>query len=435
MATSSAAAVLASLLEQLEASQWADAGSLAEVQQRHVALLAEHARSCSPHFASRLQVAGIEPRDLADRGQFAKLAVITRRDVQAAGAAMSCTTLPGGHGDVGTTVTSGSTGEPVTVRRTAVTALFWNAMAMRELRWHRRELSGRLCTIRAKTAAYSKRETWGPPASLLGHTGPALALPVATDTRQLVEWIAAWSPTLLVLYPSTLAAVTDHCARYSVRPAGLQHVLTTGETLSATVRADAEATLGAPVADCYSSEEFGCIAAQCPASGLYHVMAESVIVEVLRDDGTPCDDGEAGRVVVTDLHNYATPLVRYDIGDVAAPGPPCPCGRGLPTLRRIVGRQRNLIRMPDGRRHWPLTGFPRCRDVAPVRQYQLVQESRDGMNARLVVERPLRADEEERLRALFQRAAGHPFRMRFTYFPDRIPSGPSDKFEEFVCCI
>jgi phenylacetate-CoA ligase len=432
---SDAAAVLASLLEHLEASQWAAAEALEASQLRHLGLLAEHASASSPFFAERLAAARVKPGDLAARSGFASLPVMTRRDVQLAAARLHSTRVPATHGRIGLTVTSGSTGEPVTVRRTGVTALFWNALTMRELRWHRRDVAGRLCTIRARTPAYAELDDWGPPASLLAQTGPALALPAATDTGRLVKLVVAWSPTFLVLYPSTLAAFIDYCARHRVRVPSLQHVLTTGETLSAAVRADAEATLGAAVADCYSSEECGCIASQCPVTGLYHVMAESLIVEVLRDDAQPCDDGEVGRVVITDLHNYATPLVRYDTGDVAEAGPPCPCGRGLPTLRRIIGRQRNLIRLPDGRRHWPITGFPRCREVAPVLQYQLVQETRDGIDARLVVERPLSAGEEDRLRELFQQAAGYPFRMRFTYFTDRIPVGRSDKFEEFVCRV
>jgi phenylacetate-CoA ligase len=425
-------AVLNALVEQLDASQWAGSDALLASGRRHVARLAEHAHASSPYFAERLTAAGVTPADLAHAGGFTRLPVMTRRDAQAAGDRLYCVSVPERHGEVGVTVTSGSTGEPVTTRRTLVAALFWNAMAMRDLRWHQRDLAGRLCTIRAHTSTYAESADWGPPASLLTKTGPALALPIATDASQLVEWLRAWSPTFLSLYPSTLAAFTDYCARHDVRVPSLRQVLTTGETLSAAVRADATAVLNVAVTDCYSSEECGCIALQCPESGLYHVMAESVLVEVLHDDGRPCGEGEAGRVVVTDLHNYATPLVRYDIGDVAQVGPPCPCGRGLPTLRHVLGRQRNLIRLPDGRRHWPLTGFPRCRDIAPVLQYQLVQETVDLIVARLVVERPLRDDEEERLRELFREAAGYPFQLRFSYVRDRLAS---DKFEEFVCRV
>jgi phenylacetate-CoA ligase len=64
-----------------------------------------------------------------------------------------------------------------------------------------------------------------------------------------------------------------------------------------------------------------------------------IYAEILDDADRPCAPGEVGRVVVSTLHNYAMPLFRYDLGDLAEVGPPCECGRTLPVLNRIVGRQ------------------------------------------------------------------------------------------------
>jgi phenylacetate-coenzyme A ligase PaaK-like adenylate-forming protein len=61
-------------------------------------------------------------------------------------------------------------------------------------------------------------------------------------------------------------------------------------------------------------------------------------VEVLDEEGRPCAPGETGRVVATSLNNFAMPLIRYETGDTAEVGAPCPCGRGLPVLTRIMGR-------------------------------------------------------------------------------------------------
>jgi phenylacetate-CoA ligase len=89
--------------------------------------------------------------------------------------------------------------------------------------------------------------------------------------------------------------------------------------------------------------------------------------------------------------------------------------------------------MPDGVRHWPLVGFDRFREIAPIVQYQLVQDGRESIETRLVVARPLKASEESDLRAHIQASLGFPFALRFTYFEGRIPAGPSGKFEEFIC--
>ena len=164
-------------------------------------------------------------------------------------------------------------------------------------------------------------------------------------------------------------------------------------------------------------------------------MAETLIVEVLREDGAPARVGEAGQVAITDLHNHATPLIRYLVGDHAEVGPPCPCGRGLPTLARILGRTRNMIVKPDGARHWPLTGYKQFREIAPVVQYQFVQTALDRVEVRLVAERPLTAEEETDLAEHIRWKLRHPFAVDFVYFPERLPLGPNGKFEEFLSLL
>jgi len=429
------AAALRALVEQIGRSQWASPGELASSQFRHVGLLAEYCNRHSPFFATRLRRAGLIPADLADPAGFQRLPVMTRRDVQAAGEDLFCREVPSAHGQVSETRTSGSTGEPVLVRRTAVTALFWNAIVMRDLLWHERNLCGRLCTITPLVSERVEDEDWGPPATLFARTGPMLSLPIAADVARLVHWVDAFQADFVAMFPSTLDVFTTYCRRDDHALPHLRQVLSIGETLSQPVRAAAEELFGITVADCYSSEEFGTIALTCPDTGLYHVMSESVLAEILDEGGRPCEPGQAGRVTITSLHNYATPLVRYAIGDVAEVAGPCPCGRGLPAWRRVLGRERNLILMPDGTRVWPVTGFPRCREVAPVVQYQLVQQDRDTVEARLVVERSLSPTEEDGLRALFHDWIGHPFALRFSYFYERFPIGPTGKFEEFVCNV
>src|SRR5262249_14466253 len=143
------------------------------------------------------------------------------------------------------------------------------------------------------------------------------------------------------------------------------------------------------VVDSYSSEELGYIGLQCPGREHYHVQAENLLVEVLRGDGSPCVAGETGRMVVTTLHNFAMPFVRYANGDYAEVGPACPCGRGLPVLTRIAGRQRNMLMRPDGVQHWPSFPTEVWGGIAPVRQLQVVQDALDHVEVRLVLPRDL----------------------------------------------
>jgi phenylacetate-CoA ligase len=149
---------------------------------------------------------------------------------------------------------------------------------------------------------------------------------------------------------------------------------------------------------------------------------------VLGEDGAPYSP-KIGRVVITDLHNFAMPLIRYAIGDYAEVGEPCSAGRGLPSLRAVLGRRRNMIVFPDGRRHWPLTGFHRFGDVAPIRQYQFVQHTREHIEVRLVADRPLSTAQPTLV-------ADHP--RLFGYRSLGAPASARRRvrgrqFEEFVC--
>ena len=191
--------------------------------------------------------------------------------------------------------------------------------------------------------------------------------------------------------------------------------------------------LGAKLIDLYSSQEVGNIAMQCPDHDHYHIQSESSLVEILNDAGEPCKPGEAGRVVVTNLHNWAMPLLRYEIRDYAVVGEPCDCGRSLPVLKRILGRERNMVRLPNGEQRWP-TGFLKCAEIAPIRQFQFVQTRIDCIEGKLVTERPLSKEEEAALRSTLHETFGYPFELVFERV-DAIPRKPNGKFEEFSCAI
>jgi phenylacetate-CoA ligase len=429
-----AAAAMAAMLGRLDRSQWFDAATLRSLQFRQLSALAEHAATHSPQFGRRLRAAGLVPEDLATAEGLVRLPPLRRQDVQSA-PDLFCVQIPPDHAPVREARTSGSTGEPVCIRRTAVTQFMWSAHVIRDMLWHPRDFKARQCAIRANVNQVQRFSDWGGLVASMFETGEVLVVPITTPLAELVAMLDDFRPDNLVAYPNVVAAMVEACRRRGDGIEGLGHLRMIGETLSPALRRDVQEVLGAAVTDVYSSEEIGYITLQCPDTELHHVMAETVLIEVLRDDGSPCDEGELGKVVATDLHNFATPMIRYEMGDYAEVGPPCSCGRGLPTLRRIVGRERNLLRLPDGGRHWPLLGGLHFRDVAPVRQFQAIQHDFERIEVRLIVERAMTDVEERDLRAMILRALGHPFTLDLCFFEGRLPTGPNGKFEEFVCAM
>jgi phenylacetate-CoA ligase len=189
--------------------------------------------------------------------------------------------------------------------------------------------------------------------------------------------------------------------------------------------------LGVPLVDMYSSQEVGYIALQCPEHEHYHVQSENVLVEILNADNEPCEPGEVGQVVITTLQNYAMPLIRYAILDYAEVGTACSCGRSLPVLNRVMGRQRNMLTLPNGKHTWPTFPVKSWGHIKAIRQMQLVQKTLEHIEVRLVADRPLGPNEESELAEILRQRFGHPFQVSFLYL-DRIERGKNFKFEDFI---
>ena len=97
------------------------------------------------------------------------------------------------------------------------------------------------------------------------------------------------------------------------------------------------------------------------------------MIEVLNEAGKPVEPGETGEVVATSFYNYAMPFIRYATGDFAELGGPCPCGRVLPVLKRILGRRRNRFTLAGGRIAWPIVELGELTALFSIGDYQIVQ--------------------------------------------------------------
>jgi phenylacetate-CoA ligase len=426
---------------QLERSQWLAPDALRELQQAQARRLLEHAMRTVPYYRALFRGAGVGAAAGLDAAHFARLPISRRAMVSEAGEALRSTAVPKAHGREHPVTTSGTTGTPVRLRGTDLTAFMWRAFTLREHLWQGRDFSAKLAAIRwAKkdfaAAPHGERWAgWGDAVELLYESGPAAMLNVITPLAGQAAWLAAERPRYLVSFPSNLAALAEYCAERKLELPGLAEVRTVGEVLTVQQRALFARVWGCKVTDMYTCEEAGYLALQCPeAPQHYHVQAENVLLEVVDDAGAACAPGEAGHVLITTLHNFATPLIRYELGDIVELGGACPCGRGLPVVKGIRGRRRNRLRLPDGRSEFPYLGEHGQIAAASgvrVRQFQFVQRSVEEVEVKLVTDREFTADEAERVRRVVQSNLGYPFRITLTRCAE-IPKGPGGKYQEFV---
>jgi phenylacetate-CoA ligase len=313
------------------------------------------------------------------------------------------------------------------VKGTEITALFLRALDLRYHLWHGRDFSGKTARISRVTPSKAPEK---PTAWVAGYaSGPMVTFDVTRPAAEQLAWLKEVNPDYLLTYPSNLLSLVQHCEETGDKVPRLREVVTMGEVLEPEVRAACERVWGVRVVDAYSTQEVGMIASQCPEHPHYHVQSENVLVEILDKEGKSCAPGETGRLVVTDLHNFATPLIRYEIGDFAEVGEPCSCGRGLPVITRILGRVRNMLTLPSGDRIWPAFSKALREALPQLRQAQLVQRTLDEIEIRLVVASPLTPQEEDRARAALGQALSDAFAYRFAYV-DEIPRSPGGKFEE-----
>jgi len=102
-----------------------------------------------------------------------------------------------------------------------------------------------------------------------------------------------------------------------------------------------------------------------------HIATESAVMDLV-----PQPEGPA-EVLLTDLHNFSEPVIRYRVGDLVEPSDgACACGRRLPAHGLIHGRAGDMIELPDGRRINGLLPYYIFRHHAKsgrVREYQFVQ--------------------------------------------------------------
>jgi len=415
--------IMLALLAQLNETQWWPAGLLRKMQATQLAGLLRHAAESTDYYSDNLPRSVLR-KERPGPEDWLEIPTLGRTTVRDQFEALQSRAPPQAHGPTNVAVTSGSTGRPVRVVHTALSAAYEGAALLRYHEWHERDFQARLASIKHNHLPTAGKEdfyqsNWGWPVSHVYPSGQVAALTLASTVSQQAAWLQRVKPDYLLSLPSNLTYLIKYFRDHGLAAPGIRSVSTIMEVVQPNLRALCRDVWGASIVDSYSCRETGTLAVQCPLHEHYHVVPENNLVEVLRDDGTPCGSGESGRVVVTDLHNFAMPLIRYELGDYAELGDPCDCGRGLPVITRIHGRYRNMMLLPDGDRAWPHMARTTLMQLDYIRQYRFVQTARDTIEAHLVVTRPLSTEEERYLVNTWHKRWPYPFKVVFKY-PETI---------------
>ncbi len=406
----------------LEQSQWWTAERIRDFQWRELQRLLKHTFETVPHYRQKYASAGISVGDVCTWDDFRNLPPLTREEVNTHRQELCSTTylerlMP--------ETTGGSSGVPTRFFITLESCDWRDAVAQRAYGW-----SG--CFL-GERALY----LWGPPLGrqsvweikknqLYHRVRRELLISTFRQTEQFWEqtWRQgiAFRPRFLVGIVSSL----EHFVRYGqmhglVLPE-LRAVLAAAEPVYDTFRHYVEDALHVPLFNTYGSREFKSIAAECEVHKGLHANAENIVLETKN----PGNEGPS-ELLVTDLHNFGMPFIRYEIGDVGElDSKSCPCGRGLPKIGSIEGRTLDVLRGRDGR-IVPGLFFPQLlKDIPEISEFQAEQETLDRIVLSVVLARPLSENNEAFLRSQVAKVFGDGTRLELRQVPS-IPLRASGK--------
>jgi phenylacetate-CoA ligase len=153
--------------------------------------------------------------------------------------------------------------------------------------------------------------------------------------------------------------------------------ISSSEALNEVTRKRMKELAGVPIVECYANEEAGIMAQQKIDDNNYYLNHASYYFEVLKlESDKAADYGELGRIVITDLYNYAFPLIRYDTGDTAILLKGNDKSNGWDYISKLYGRRFDLVYDTRGYPIHPMNFARVLKNVPGIRQYQFIQKDR-----------------------------------------------------------
>jgi phenylacetate-CoA ligase len=419
-------------LASLEDTQWLSAPELESLQLVSLRALLEHAGRRVPYWRELFRRIGFDPRSVRSLADVQALPVLTREVVQERFDDLIDPSRRPANIRKGT---SGTTGVPLHFEYCNESEAWRQATRLRGYRWAGYRMG-------LPTLHY-----WGAGAQV--PTGlaarkvrldRALRREVYIDAvkqdeaslRDVAKFLGRMRPHAIVAYTQALASFARWASERGMRDWPDARVLCAAEPALPTDREALERAFGPNVFETYGSRETMLIAAECEAHAGLHLSEENLLVEVAHK-GRPVAPGQAGDVLVTDLHNYGMPFIRYANGDVAtmSHGQRCACGRGLRKLARVEGRRVDMLRDANGEAISGMLFISLLQvDTQMLRAFQVVQRKSGAVDLKVVRGRDW---DEKRFSQTMSRVKGYfkglPIHLTFC---EEIPPSKSGKRRPIV---
>jgi phenylacetate-CoA ligase len=387
---------------ELKKSQWLTQDQIRQFQEIKLRHLINHAYYHVGYYRELFEKLKLRPQDVKTIEDLQKLPLMDKNEIRQN---LYFDLMSDNHkkNDIRKILTSGSTGEPFACYEDKRQLEIRWAATLRSMEWTGYRFGYKQARLWHQTLGLSYSEIIRE--ILDAWLNRRMFIPVfEMDERNITKFmkkLKRFNPYLMDGYAEAFNFLAHYIEHKGLRGLHPKVIISSAQVLPEQSRKIIENNFGCQVFDKYGSREFSGIAYECQAYSGHHIVAESFIVEILKD-GLPAKPGEIGEIVITDLNNYCLPFIRYRIGDLAVAidnAIPCACGRGLPRIGTIEGRVQAIIVGSNGR-YIPGTYFAHLfKDYDfMIRQYQVVQEEIGKVKLKIVKAASFNND-------LFQRGA------------------------------
>lgn len=366
------------LLRELRGNLKLDKAKLEEIQRKKLKDLLKHAYENVPYYRGLFDSNRIKPEDIRNVQDLENIPVtdktvirsMKRSDIMAKNI---------NQGECVEVFTSGSTGMPTHIYFTREDYGFLDLIYLRSFLENGLRFKYKRAFV-LDPHSFETKKCWYHWFGLATYVN----ISCFWDPREQTNALIDAKPDFIHGYPSSLKEIAELALELEIKEIQPRIISTAGEMLHKKDRGLIASVFGVDIYDRYAARECGNIAWECNMHAGYHINIDSLIVEFIKD-GHPVEPGERGDVVITNLHSYAMPFIRYRIGDIAVPSSnACPCGMELPLMEIFEGRDEDFIVLNNGRKISPMAVTGTLDHIPGLKQFRVIQEKRELMVVQIV---------------------------------------------------
>jgi len=422
-----------------------DKKELHELQSRRLRRLTSHAYSQVPYYRRLFKQAKVAPSDIRFIEDLHKLPIVTKSmlvDMQRANPSELLTkSFP--HQMLEKNLTSGSAGIPLQVyyrpedsRQLGIIGLrAWleNGMTRFDRRVrlvHPSLFSNHFQHNLSLLAMLGIGRTYDIPVPI----NPCMLIKSNYDFsildhyKNIIPVLSKIKPHILEGYTSSLKYLAQEIKKQGIFEIRPKFVMSFAEMLDSPIRHLLATTFNTEVIDMYGAHEARTIAWECREHIGYHINADSLILEFLKD-GEQVSPGELGEAVITNLFSYAMPFIRYELGDIASPvDVQCSCGCTLPMLKKLEGRIIDFIVLPSGNLVSPLAVRDLFGSGLEIETFKVLQKDRYNIEVLIVKGPKFLENTAKELKVKLAALLREEVNISISYV-DEIPLPPGGKFK------